>query len=461
MITTDKENLEKSATGFNCTSKNCSTKPQITEEELLAILREEVVPAEGCTEPIALAYSAAKALEILNEEVEELTHVKIHASGNIIKNVKSVVIPNSGGAIGIPVAVALGLVAGKPELELMVISDLTDEHRKRMNSLLDAVPFDLIHEQTEAKLYIKIELISHNHTASVEIKHLHTNVTEIIKDGKTLLKQPCNDTDCNSPLKDREKLSIWNIYQIAHQIDINKIAPLFEDVIQKNKAIAREGLQGKYGVNIGQCIIKNIDKGFYGDDVRNRAAAYASAGSDARMSGCPLPVMTTSGSGNQGMTASLPIIAYATYKSISHEKLVRALFFSHAATVHIKTNVGRLSAYCGVICAAAAVSGALCLLIDDSFEKVAHAITNTLGSISGIICDGAKASCAMKIATSTYAAFDGAVLAMGGKYLHGGDGIIAHKVEETLNNIGILSQEGMKDTDNIIIDIMCQNKEKK
>lgn len=463
-ITSEKDNLETTenvSKNLHSPLNNQIKVPQITEKELLDILYEEIIPAEGCTEPIALAYSAAKALRILDEEVEELTHIKIHASGNIIKNVKSVVIPNSGGAIGIPVAVALGLVAGKPELELMVISHVTDEHRKKMNTLLDTVPFDLIHEKTEAKLYIKIELISHKHTASVEIKHLHTNITEVIKDGKLLLQQPCNDADCNSPLKDREKLSIWGIYQVAHQIDLDKIAPLFEEVINKNKAIAEEGLLGKYGVNIGQFITKSIDKGFYGDDVRNRAAAFTSAGSDARMSGCPLPVMTTSGSGNQGMTASLPIIEYAIYNSIPHEKLIRALFFSHAATVHIKTNVGRLSAYCGVICAAAAVSGALCMLIDDSFDNVGHAIINTLGSISGIICDGAKASCAMKIATSTYAAFDGAILAMGGRYLHGGDGIIANEIEDTLNNIGILSQQGMKYTDDIIIDIMCQNKEKK
>jgi len=442
-------------------SKEQATLPKITEAELLDILYEEIVPAEGCTEPIALAYSAAKALKVLDEKVEELTHVTIHASGNIIKNVKSVVIPNSGGAIGIPVAVALGLVAGKPELELMVISDITDTDRQKMNALLERIPFELIHEQTEAKLYIKIELASAHHTVSVEVKHLHTNITEITKDGKVLIKRPCNDADCNSPLKDREKLSIWGIYQVAHQIDIHKIAPLFEEVITKNKAIAEEGLQGKYGVNIGQFIVESIHKGFYGDDVRNRAAAFASAGSDARMSGCPLPVMTTSGSGNQGMTASLPIIAYATYYDIPHEQLIRALFFSHAATIHIKTNVGRLSAYCGVICAAAAVSGALCILMNDSFVKVGHAIMNTLGSISGIICDGAKASCAMKIATSIYAAFDGAMLANGGRYLHGGDGIIATEVEDTLNNIGRLSQQGMSYTDDIIIDIMCQNKEKK
>ncbi|MFA6832377.1 MAG: L-serine ammonia-lyase, iron-sulfur-dependent, subunit alpha [Bacteroidaceae bacterium] len=455
------ETVENPSSTLDTIQNNPIKVPQITEEELLAILYEEIVPAEGCTEPIALAYSAAKALEILNDRVEELTQVKIHASGNIIKNVKSVVIPNSGGAIGIPVAVALGLVAGKPELELMVISHVTEMHRKKMNTLLDTIPFDLIHEQTEAKLYIKIELISHNHSASVEIKHLHTNITQIIKDGKVILQQPCNDADCNSPLKDREKLSIWSIYQIAHQIDLKKIAPLFEEVIKKNKAIAEEGLKGIYGVNIGQFITESIENGFYGNDVRNRAAAFASAGSDARMSGCPLPVMTTSGSGNQGMTASLPVIAYAAANSISKDKLIRALFFSHAATIHIKTNVGRLSAYCGVICAAAAVSGALCILKDDSFDKVAHAIMNTLGSISGIICDGAKASCAMKIATSIYAAFDGAILAIGGRYLHGGDGIIANEIEETLNNIGRLSQQGMQYTDDVIIDIMCQNKEKK
>ncbi len=440
--------LNKNATG--------GAPVQISEEEILTILCEEVVPAEGCTEPIALAYAAAKARAILGVEP---TQVDVHVSGNMIKNVKSVVIPNSGGLVGIPAAVAMGIVAGEADKELMVISQVTDKQRKEVKAFMDKTKIRLLHEQTEAKLYIRIVLREMEndqlkHCVSVELKHLHTNITEIIKDGKEVLKRPCNDADFNSPLTDRERLTIWGIYNVAKSIDIEKIAPLFEEVIDKNQKIAQEGLDGRYGINIGQLIQQNMDSGFYGKDARNLAASLASAASDARMSGCPLPVMTTSGSGNQGLAASLPLIGYARFIDTPREELIRALFFSHAATVHIKTNVGRLSAYCGVICASAAVSGAFCFLKHEPFETIAHAIMNTLGDLSGIICDGAKASCAMKIATSTYAAFDAAILAMRGRYLMGGDGIIATDIEDTLRNIGSLSQEGMKKTDDVIIDIM-------
>lgn len=431
---------------------------QITEEQALHILFEEVVPAEGCTEPIALAYTGAKAREILGELPEK---VIIYVSGNIIKNVKSVVIPNSGGMVGIEASVAMGIVGGDCSRELMVISNISSEKMQEVHNFMEECSIKVEHDPTDVKLYIKVALFKGKHCASVEIKHLHTNITQIEKDGKTLMRRPCNDVDFNSPLKDRESLTIRGIYEMAQSIDLEKIRPLFQEVIRLNSQIAEEGLKGRYGVNIGQLIRKNIAIGMYGDDARNNAASFAAAGSDARMSGCPLPVMTTSGSGNQGMTASLALIDYARIMKISEEKLIRALFFSHMSTIHIKTNVGRLSAYCGVICAAAAVSGALCVLQNQNYETVAHAIANTLGDISGIICDGAKASCAMKISTSIYAAFDGSMLAMCGRNLCGGDGIIAEDIEQTLINIRELSQSGMKMTDNVIIDIMNQNNPKK
>lgn len=431
-----------------------TTKSALTENQILDILAEEIVPAEGCTEPIALAYTAAKARQILGDIPDK---VDIYVSGNIIKNVKSVVIPNSGGMVGIEASVCMGIVAGDCTKELMVISDVTDKELKQVNKYIKETDISVIFHKTDVKLYVKVVVYKDNNCASVEIKHLHTNITEIKKNNKILIKQPCNDSDFNSPLKDREKLTIKGIYDLTHTISLEKIEPIFSKVIDLNSVIAKEGLKGAYGVNIGQLIIKNIENGFYGDDVRNRAAAFASAGSDARMSGCPLPVMTTSGSGNQGMAASLALIEYANIMNTPYEDLIRALFFSHSATIHIKTNVGRLSAYCGVICAAAAVSGAFCILMKKPFKDVAHAIMNTLGDISGIICDGAKASCAMKIATSIYAAFDGAMLSMRGKYLHGGDGIIADDIENTLNNIRTLSQAGMKTTDDVIIDIMNNN----
>lgn len=427
---------------------------QITEEQILSILFEEVVPAEGCTEPIALAYVGAKARKLLNDIPDE---IYVYVSGNIIKNVKSVHIPNSQGMFGVETAVAMGIVAGDSSKELMVISDINNEDLQEVKNFLENQKINIIVEPTDVKLYIRVLLKKGDKNASVEVKHLHTNITQIIHNDKVILQQPCNDSDFNSPLKDREKLSILSIYNFAKTIELSKIAPLFEKVIELNSKIADEGLKGSYGVNVGQIIRKAIKDGYYGNDPRNNSASYAAAGSDARMSGCPLPVMTTSGSGNQGIAASLALIEYCRILNIEREKLIRALFFSHMSTVHIKTNVGRLSAFCGVICAASGVAGALCFLEDKPFEVISNAITNTLGDISGVICDGAKASCAMKISTSIFAAFDAATLAMNGKYFHGGDGIIANDIEKTLINIRELSQSGMQVTDDVIIDIMSKN----
>ncbi|MCK5684642.1 serine dehydratase subunit alpha family protein [bacterium] len=424
-----------------------------TVDKIISILNEEMVPAEGCTEPIAIAYVAAKARELLGKTPDK---VKIYVSGNIIKNVKSVVVPNSGGMIGIEVSAAMGIVAGKVQKGLMVISQVNDADMVKVREFLNSCQIEVIHEKNDIKLYVRIELICKNENVIVEIKHLHTNITSIVKNGKEIINRPCSDADFNSPLTDRNILSIELIYNLAKTIDLELIKPLFKKVICMNTTIAEEGLRESYGVNIGSCIVKNIDLGVYGDDRRNRCASYAAAGSDARMSGCPLPVMTTSGSGNQGMTASLPIIKFCQLKEIGEEQMIRALFISHLSTIHIKTNVGRLSAYCGAMCASAGVSGALTFLIGGNFQAVASAIINTLGNISGVICDGAKASCAMKIATGVYAAFDSATLAHYHKVLHGGEGIVGSDVEETIMNIGELAKTGMQTTDEVILEIMTK-----
>lgn len=425
---------------------------QQTIDHVLSILKEEVIPAQGCTEPIAIAFTAAKAKEVFDHK--QIDKVVIRVSGNIIKNVKSVVVPNSGGMIGIEVSAIMGLLYGDASKDLMVIADITLEQMKSVKEFLETKVIEVIHVQDDAKLYVMVELHNEKHCSSVEIKHLHTNITKIQRDKEVLLQQACNDKCFNTSQTKREILSIKLIYDLAQVIDIKLIEPLMSKVITLNTQIAQEGLSGNYGVNIGKVIQEHIENGFYGDDVRNRAASFAAAGSDARMSGCSLPVMTTSGSGNQGMAASLALIKYADHFKIEKEQLIRALFFSHLSTVHIKTNVGRLSAYCGVICSAAAVSGALCFINNNSFKMVSRAIANTLGDVSGIICDGAKSSCAMKIATTIYAAFDAYVLASHDKYLHGGDGIIASDIEDTLKHIGKLSQDGMQVTDQVIIDIM-------
>lgn len=421
------------------------------EENIINILKEEIVPAEGCTEPVAIAYVAAKAVEILGEVPDKL---KIYVSGNMIKNVKSVIIPNSNGMVGIEVAAAMGALFGDVSKDLLVINHITKENMEIVKSFLENNEVVTVHEKNNIKLYIRIEASAKDNSASVEVKHLHTNITKIEKNNERLVQRVCNDSDFNSPLTDREQLSIKNIYNLAKNIDIEKIKPIFNKVIQYNCKIANEGLNEVYGVNIGSLIQKSIDNGTYGNELKNKCASFASAGSDARMSGCSLPVMTTSGSGNQGMAASLPIIKYCREKNMTEEQLIRALLFSHLATIHIKTKVGRLSAYCGVVCACSAVAGAIAFMENCEYEVVADAITNSLGCISGVICDGAKASCAMKIANGVYSAFDSSMLAMNDKTLTSGDGIIGYDVEETINNIGILSQVGMKETDEVILDIM-------
>ncbi len=421
------------------------------EPNIINILKEEIVPAEGCTEPVAIAYVAAKATEVLGEIPEKLN---VYISGNIIKNVKSVVIPNSGGLTGIEAAAVMGALFGNTTKDLLVINHITKKDMEEVKSFLNKKTVKTIHEKNDIKLYIKVEALSKENSASVEVKHLHTNITSIERNGQKIVKRTCNDSDFNSPLTDRKQLSIKKIYDLAKNLDTEEIKPLFKKVIEYNSKIANEGLNEVYGVNIGSLILKSINNGTYGNELKNKCASFASAGSDARMSGCALPVMTTSGSGNQGMAASLPVIKYCEEKKLSEEELLKALFFSHLATIHIKTKVGRLSAYCGVICACSAVAGAIAFLEGCEYKVVADSITNSLGCISGVICDGAKASCAMKIANGVYSAFDSSMLAMNAKVLSSGDGIIGKDVEETINNIGILSQVGMKETDEVILDIM-------
>ena len=421
-------------------------------EKVLKILEEEIVAAEGCTEPIALSYAAAKAKRILGTIPNK---VDVFLSGNIIKNVKSVTIPNSDGMVGIEAAIAMGLIAGDDIKELMVISDVTSEQLTEVKEFLDKGIIKTHVHPGDIKLYIRLEISNDKDNVVLEIKHTHTNVTQILKNGKVLLSQVCNDGDFNSSLTDRKVLSVKFIYDLAKTIDIDLIRPIFQKVVNYNSAIAEEGLKGKYGVNIGKMILDNIEKGIYGNDVRNKAASYASAGSDARMSGCALPVMTTSGSGNQGMTASLPIIKFAAEKNLSEEELIRGLFVSHLITIHVKTNVGRLSAYCGAICAAG-VAASLTYLHGGSYEMVCAAITNILGNLSGVICDGAKASCAMKISSGIYSAFDATMLALNKDVLKSGDGIVGVDIEETIRNVGELAQSGMKGTDETILDIMTK-----
>ena len=422
--------------------------------KIINILEEEIVPAQGCTEPIAIAYVSAKAVQVLGNIPDS---IEVYVSGNMIKNVKSVAIPNSGGMVGIESAVALGAIAGNADDELMVISKLTQDDIKKVQEYKDTHKIEVIHDKTDVKLYVKVKAKYKNDCSLVEIKHFHTNITKIKKNNELLIDQICNDIDFKTSFEDRSILNMKTIYDVSNSMEISKVESLFRQVILYNSAIAKSGLNEEYGVNIGSLIQKNINIGVYGNDIRNKCASFTSAGSDARMSGCELPVMTTSGSGNQGMTASLPIVKYCLERGFNDEKLIRGLLFSHLTTIHLKTNIGRLSAFCGVMCATSAVSGTIAYLENADFETICKAISNSLGNISGIICDGAKASCATKIATGVYAAFDSSMLALNDKYLHGGDGIVAHNIEDTIKNVGILSQKGMNTTDDVILGIMQNN----
>lgn len=424
-------------------------------DKILSILNEELIPAEGCTEPIAIAYAASKLTNILGNVPEK---IDIYLSGNMIKNVKSVKIPNSEGMVGIEASVAMGAILGHSERELMVISNVDTTRLPEVREYVESGKINVYLNKGDVKLYIRIEGKCGNDTAMVEIQNYHTNITKIIKNGEEIKGCSCDEKCGGDVMTDRSFLTIKLIYEMAKTIDLSLIEKTFQRVIDYNTAIAKEGLTNDWGIAIGKTIKEGIEEGVYGNDIRNNMASFASAGSDARMNGCSLPVMTTSGSGNQGMTASLGVIKFCEMKGISHENLIRGLFFSHMTTIHIKSNIGRLSAYCGAICASAGAAGAISFLDGLSLEQISYAIETTLGTLSGVICDGAKSSCATKIASGMTCAFDSYYAAKKNRKLLFGEGIVGRDVEATIKNTGILGQAGMKGTDEVILDIMINNK---
>jgi L-cysteine desulfidase len=419
---------------------------------VIKLLHNEIIPAEGCTEPIAIAYATAKAVEILGKEPEKIS---LSISGNIIKNVKSVVVPNSGGMVGIAVSAAMGAFAGDASRELMVISKVTEDKLLKVKKFLEKNAVHIQNSKNNMKLYIKVKVMNGNEYASVEMKHSHTNLTEIIKNDEVIHKVA---DDKAMPEDAAKMLSIKLIYDLAQQVDVSKVKELFDAVIMCNSAIANDGLTHKYGVNVGRNIKQSMENGFYGSDVRNKSASFAAAASDARMGGSSMPVMTTAGSGNVGLTASLPVITFARERNKTDEELYRGLFFSHLSSVHIKASIGRLSAYCGPMCAAGAVAGAISVMSGFDYDTTAKAIINTLAGVSGVLCDGANSSCAVKIANGTYAAYDGIAMAANGNVVTDGDGIVAADVEQTIRNIGELAQKGMNQTDEVILDIMTRDR---
>ena len=409
------------------------------------ILKEELVPAMGCTEPIALAYAAAKAREVLGRLPEK---VLIEASGSIIKNVKSVIVPNTNHLKGIPAAATAGIIAGKAEKELEVISKVTPEQIEQMKDFLADTPIEVRHVNNGLTFEIAVTVYAGESYAKVRIVNYHTNIVLIEKDGEKLLEIEVKG-ESEEGLTDRSLLDMESIWNFAMTVDIADVYEVLHRQYEYNMAISEEGFRGDYGANIGSVLLD-----MEGQNIRTRAKARAVAGSDARMNGCELPVIINSGSGNQGMTCSLPVIEYALDLKVSEEKMYRALTLSNLLTIYQKTGIGRLSAYCGAVSAGAAAGAGIAYLCGGGYEEVAHTIVNALAITSGIVCDGAKASCAAKIATSIDAGILGYNMFIRGQQFYAGDGIVTKGVDATIRNVGRLGKDGMKETNEEIIDIM-------
>lgn len=414
------------------------------------ILEEELIPAMGCTEPIAIAYAAPIARAALGMLPE---HVEIHVSGNIIKNVKSVIVPHTGGLHGIEAAVAAGLVAGDQQRELEVIADVTEEQIKQIKAYLEQTEITVAQAETERVFEIDLRVEKDERRVQVKIVDGHTNVVlvrrneEILYESSMLSEAP----DEAVHKTDHSLLEVEKIVLFAEEVELEDVTEVLERQITYNTAIAEEGLRGKYGANIGNVLLTA-----YGNSVGNRAKAWAAAGSDARMSGCELPVVINSGSGNQGITVSLPIIVYAEELHASKEQLYRALVIGNLIAIHLKTGIGCLSAYCGATSAGCGAAAGITYLYGGGYKEIAHTVVNALAINSGMVCDGAKASCAAKIASAVGAGLLGMEMYRQGSQFVGGDGIVTKGVEKTIMNVGDLAREGMAQTDKEIIQIMLR-----
>ena len=413
--------------------------------EYVKILEEELVPAMGCTEPIAVAYCAARAAEALGARPES---VDVRASASIIKNVKSVVVPNTKGRRGIEASAAAGIVSGNAGAELQVLASLSPEQIEELDAYLAAVPITVGYSEREWVFDIQVTVKAGPHSAFCEIAGHHTNVIRLERDGEVLIDLPFVE-QVNEHATDRSLLNVEDIVEFANTVHIDDVRRVLERQIECNTAIADEGLRGDWGANIGRILLQSG-----GMSVQNRAKAYAAAGSDARMNGCELPVIINSGSGNQGLTASLPVIVFARELGVSHELLLRALCVSNLVTIHIKTGIGSLSAYCGATAAGCGAAAGINYLYGGQYTDIAHTVVNAIAIDSGMICDGAKASCAAKIASAVGAGLLGMYMHMHKSQFYGGDGIVVKGVENTIRNIGILASDGMRETNRTIIRMM-------
>ena len=415
----------------------------------LEILQRELVCAMGCTEPIALAYCAATARSVLGAVPDR---IRVEASGNIIKNVKSVVVPNTGGRRGIAVAAAIGVLGGNERAGLEVISDIDDKTKEALGSYLEHTPISLVPLESGSLLDMIVTVYKCSSWAKVRITNEHTHIVRIERDGEVLLEADSVAPAQEQTLPDYSLLTVENIYDFACSCVLEDVRPLLDRQITMNTAIAEEGLSRDYGANIGKVLLTT------GDDLRTRAKAYAAAGSDARMNGSELPVVICSGSGNQGLTASLPVIVYARGLNTDSEKLYRALLISNLITLHCKSSIGRLSAYCGAVSAGAGAGAGIAFLHGGDERVIAHTIVNALAITSGIVCDGAKSSCAAKIATAVETGIFGYEMFKNGQQFYGGDGLVVKGVENSIANFGRLGRVGMRETDLEIIRMMTSQK---
>ncbi|MGN0814204.1 MAG: serine dehydratase subunit alpha family protein [Candidatus Coproplasma sp.] len=421
-------------------------------QSYVKILKEELLTAMGCTEPIAVAYAAAIARETLGETPESAV---ISVSGNILKNVKSVIVPNTGGLKGICAAAAAGFVAGKADKKLEVLSQLSESDRQNIAQYMKDADIKVEKSQSGCVFDISVKAVSGENSSFVRIEGHHTNVVCVEKNGQRLMSGETvgeNVSEADSKLTDRSLLNVKSIIEFADTLEIDDVKEIIQRQIDYNTAIAEEGLKNDYGARVGKVLLTA-----FGDSVHNRAKATTAAGSDARMNGCNLPVVIVSGSGNQGMTASLPVVVYAKHLGASNDKLIRAVALSDLITIHLKTGIGRLSAYCGAVSAGAGAGAGVTYLYGGGYDDVAHTIVNTLAITSGVICDGAKSSCAAKIAAAVDAGLTGMEMYRNGSQFYGGDGIVVRGVENTIENVGDLARVGMKGTDEEIIRLMIEN----
>lgn len=421
---------------------------ELTYKKYLEILKEELVPALGCTEPIAIAYAAAVARDVLGAFP---TEVRVSCSGNIIKNAKSVIVPNTGGLRGIEASAVAGITGGNAGRGMEVLSALEKRHAAQISELLEQGFCRVLVLDSDRSLHIIVEVSDDRDSAKVEIQDFHTNIVKIEKNGHAVHEPSVPAGNCLRVLTDRSILNVEDIFRFTEAVDLEDVSSLIRRQVENNMAIAEEGLKGRYGVNIGSTLLN------YGPDgIFNKMKAYTASASEARMSGSELPVTTNSGSGNQGIASSVPVVVYARERGIDGERLIRALVLSNLLTIHQKTFIGRLSAFCGVVSASCSSGAAVTYLAGGGLEQIKMTITNTLANVSGIVCDGAKPSCGIKIAASLDAAVMAHLLAMDNKAYLPGDGLVKGDVEDTIASVGRMARDGMKETDKHILKIMLE-----